>query len=478
MHERTIACPQCGATLAVNEGDTFVICNVCGTRTVLEQAPDEAASFAPTRFVDPQSGICAFTARIPQGWRPQGAIQPNNVMDNWVTVTGSATAGNGLEKILFESMCVYRHIKDDPARRGWDEPMYSAQDLRLFWRYHKADEYADEIAAQLSSRPTLAARTELPGTKGAEWSSEATYRSVWQMEQQSMAQGNAMAGGGMVWDLRGLELTSALSLYRVPSKTGDKALIIATTCKATDVTLQETWGAALRGNMGMGGGFGGFAAPGFGGALGGMFGGAFGGQGVPQGAPAQQGVGLGTTNYIEWRPTYYLMLTEWPVAPGSLDKFAAFVDSLELDPSVQQAVQFYSSQYDAQLAHMMWENNMRWERVSSFARQQSAELDSWRADNWNRMQEHDRQMAEIANMGNTPSSYGGGESINDRIQRLRHEATYGVNTYEREDGTEYEFSTQAERAFECDYDPRIHVGTEGYYDDYVPDGWTEGWRKL
>ena len=93
------------------------------------------------------------------------------------------------------------------------------------------------------------------------------------------------------------------------------------------------------------------------------------------------------------------------------------------------------------------------------------------------MQEHDRQMAQIRDFSSTPSAYGGGETVDERVQRLRHEATYGVNTYEREDGTTYEHSTAAERVFENDLDGNLHVGTEGYYDDYVPDGWTELNRK-
>ena len=72
----------------------------------------------------------------------------------------------------------------------------------------------------------------------------------------------------------------------------------------------------------------------------------------------------------------------------------------------------------------------------------------------------------------------GGESIDDHVQRMRHEATMGVNTFEREDGTTYEFSTQADRVFENDFDPRVHVGTEGSGPDYVPDGWTEGQRRF
>ena len=454
MQVKAITCPQCAASLPVNEGDTFAVCPHCGSRCVIEYERGEQAALMPARFVDPATGCTAFTARVPAGWAVQGAIQPNNVMDNWITVTGAATAGNGYEKLLFETMSTYRMVKDDPQRRGFDEPMYSAQDMRLFWRYHRADEYADEIAAQIAGgTAVLEKRMALPGKKGAEWTSQEVYQRVWQMEQQAAAQFNQAAGGGMVYELRNMELTSALSLYRVPSQAGERAIILATMCKAIDATMTQTWGTAL-----LGGGLGG-------GLLGGLLG------------AAQPGLGMGTENYIEWKPSYSAMLTEWPVAPASLEKFSAFVDSTELDPSVQQIFKQYSDRYDAQLASLVRQNNERWDRVSQFARQQSAELDQWRSDNWSRMREHDRQMAQIRDFSSTPSSFGGGETVDERVQRLRHEATYGVNTYERDDGTTYEHSTAADRVFENDLDSNLHVGTEGYYDDYVPDGWTELNRK-
>ena len=53
----------------------------------------------------------------------------------------------------------------------------------------------------------------------------------------------------------------------------------------------------------------------------------------------------------------------------------------------------------------------------------------------------------------------------------------GVNTYMDSDGREVEFSTQADRVFQNDLDNRERFGTEHYYDNYVPDGWSELFRK-
>ena len=82
----------------------------------------------------------------------------------------------------------------------------------------------------------------------------------------------------------------------------------------------------------------------------------------------------------------------------------------------------------------------------------------------------------LSSMSSSSSSFGssfGGESLDDRIQRQRHEAMMGVNTYEREDGTTYEHTIMDNRVFENNLDSNTHFGTENYYGDYVPDGWTE-----
>ena len=83
-------------------------------------------------------------------------------------------------------------------------------------------------------------------------------------------------------------------------------------------------------------------------------------------------------------------------------------------------------------------------------------------------------------MNSSSGSYGtsyGGESLDDKVQRWRHESMMGVNTYERGDGSTYEHSIQADRVFENNLDSNTHFGTQNYYDDYVPDGWTELNRK-
>ena len=97
----------------------------------------------------------------------------------------------------------------------------------------------------------------------------------------------------------------------------------------------------------------------------------------------------------------------------------------------------------------------------------SRDLDNFHRDLNQRMQDFDSRI--------TASSYG--ESLDDRIQRGRHEAMMGVETYERSDGTTVEFDSRADRVFENNLDSVTHFGTEHYYGDYVPDGWHEMKKK-
>ena len=69
------------------------------------------------------------------------------------------------------------------------------------------------------------------------------------------------------------------------------------------------------------------------------------------------------------------------------------------------------------------------------------------------------------------------ESMDDRIQRWRHESMMGVETYERNDGSAVEYDSRADRVFENNLDQTQHFGTRHYYDDYVPEGWHEIKKK-
>ncbi len=166
-----------------------------------------------------------------------------------------------------------------------------------------------------------------------------------------------------------------------------------------------------------------------------------------------------------------------------LKDFLVFIDTLEATESFKkyckdlrdQVTAFQKQQ--AQMENM--QNQAMW--ANAFAQQQAAwaasdrlrdtlssNLDSWRAGLNQSMAQNDMRF-------NTGSN--GGESSDDYIQRIRHEAIMGVDTYERNDGSTVEYSNYADRVFENNLDSTQHFGTHHYYDDYVPEGWHEMKKK-
>ena len=120
-----------------------------------------------------------------------------------------------------------------------------------------------------------------------------------------------------------------------------------------------------------------------------------------------------------------------------------------------------------QINDMLWQkHNQAWDRAERVSKQLSADMDAF----------HQQQQARLQQSSH-PISSGSGESLDDKIQRQRHEAMMGVNTYVDEDGRETEHTIMNDRVFESNLDQNVHFGTEHYYDDYVPDGWHEIFRK-
>ena len=142
-----------------------------------------------------------------------------------------------------------------------------------------------------------------------------------------------------------------------------------------------------------------------------------------------------------------------------------------------------AQQTQTMMNNLMQQQNAAWDRVQAQGKQLSQDLDAFRAGQAANAAAMDAFHQQMHSMNSAPSSFSGygtsftAESLDDRVQRLRHESMMGVNTYEREDGSTYEHSIQADRVFENNLDQNLHFGTQNYVDDYVPDMWTELSRK-
>ena len=166
-----------------------------------------------------------------------------------------------------------------------------------------------------------------------------------------------------------------------------------------------------------------------------------------------------------------------------LGVFMKYVDSLEESKELISLIEQNRTQvlqYQQQKAQMeSMQNQAMWNTLFAQQQQQFASMD--RITNMihqdldqfhNNLNQQMAQNDMRFNLGQNS-----GETMDDRIQRMRHESIMGVETYERSDGSTVEYSSYADRVFENNLDSTQHFGTHHYYDDYVPEGWHEMKKK-
>ena len=166
-----------------------------------------------------------------------------------------------------------------------------------------------------------------------------------------------------------------------------------------------------------------------------------------------------------------------------LKVFFHFADTLRYAEGFEKQIRSFKeqlNQYQIQKAQSdAMRNQAMWNTAFANQQQQFAsmdrmsemlrnDLDSFRSGLNQQMAQNDLRFE----IGNDPS-----ESLDDRIQRMRHESIMGVETYQRNDGSTVEYSNNADRVFENNLDPLTHFGTSHYYDDFVPEGWHEIKKK-
>lgn len=196
-------------------------------------------------------------------------------------------------------------------------------------------------------------------------------------------------------------------------------------------------------------------------------------------------MGRQVADNISWIiPWYMYMACDLSVREEATSIFRQMAESFEKSPDLRQYDEQIAEQ-DIMISNMAFQQNQQminyamdqqnaaWDAVERQRDMLSRDLDSFRSGLNQSMQQNDTWRSSMGS-----STYGAaGENSDEYIQRLRHESMMGVNTYVNEDGHETEFTTMADRVFESKLDNNVHFGTEHYYDDYVPDGFSEIRRK-
>lgn len=194
---------------------------------------------------------------------------------------------------------------------------------------------------------------------------------------------------------------------------------------------------------------------------------------------------------INWRiPLVIYLYTKAAANDSLLQLYNRFVETLQ---PTQELVSYEAAREQQQLQESLsvarmqaqktqqeinyaWQQHEAgWARVDAMRQSISADLDAFHQGIHQQAREYDAMHEPGGAFYSSGAS--GAESMDDRIQRLRHESMMGVNTYTDADGREVEHSIMHDRVFQNDLDNNIRFGTENYYDDYVPDGWSELFRK-
>ena len=200
---------------------------------------------------------------------------------------------------------------------------------------------------------------------------------------------------------------------------------------------------------------------------------------------------MGQNSNTTWTVPYlFTMTAAGEPNQDDLNIFNEFIKTIDAVPQMKQYLeQTEDSNYNTMLnqAAIMaqqtqsmidqsWaQHEASWARVEAQRQSLSQDLDNFRAGLAANSASMDAFRSSM-HSANQPG-FGSSESLDDKVQRWRHESMMGVNTYEREDGTTYEHTIQDDRVFEHQFDQNRHFGTQNYFGDQIPDNWYEMNRK-
>ena len=201
-------------------------------------------------------------------------------------------------------------------------------------------------------------------------------------------------------------------------------------------------------------------------------------------------MGRQVADNISWLiPWFLYMVCEQNAREEALGIFRQMAESFDKSQELKSYDERLTEQ-DMKIADAVFRQNQQminyamqqqeaaWGAVERQRDMLSRDLDNFRSGLNQSMQQNDAWRQMMSGQNSSSSADGSsGESTDEYIQRLRHESMMGVNTYVNEEGHDTEFTTQADRVFESDLDDLQHFGTELYYDDHVPDGFSELRRK-
>lgn len=483
MQAKIIRCPACGHSLDVDENTRSIRCPACMNTIIIDQdSPKENENYYT--FIDEATGQPVATATIPQGWKKQAEI--NNArqsLNRPLTVYISADSPNGESRLFANSGEAFRHIKVGMMQRhqegGFDERTQTP--MRKFIT---PDIYLNQMAASLLSIPNIQPENGFPLNRNNLKDLNRERENYFQQAKQML---QPISGGGAAPVVTDAYVNGLVCAYPFLHNGQAKILLLGAELRALEIKIQ-TAGSELFSEVGkMFKGQGSPLKDAASGGIKGLFefsmnGGLLGASRRNQqqqtyqqakadnsqaGAPipfGQGSSGLAMADYIDWETNgIYGMIVDAPLTNENHQIFDQFVTSFTINPAIIARSQQLSQQISNQMQAQQQQTFNTWQQ--NHAAQQAA-FDSYNKAWWDRTQSQDASRR---------AAYQSKMASEDRTRQNFSEAIRGVNTYQRPDGSEVEYSVGADRVFMRNGDPQSMRSAK--YGEDVPFGWTELKKK-
>lgn len=444
-----LKCPSCGAPLE-DDGDDSFTCEYCGSTIRVRRRdvdPDGATSICDG------AGQPLLHARIPFGWRVTSAVKECGATGSAYPVSVRAElAGEHGEFIRYRSGEGFSDM--DPVMR-MGNPSGIAVNIRPF---QTPAVYLDSLAmAYCANTPGQLSFVEQRPMPLIEPLNIAEGR----QRMQALAQNeiNMQSTSSMAFNLDDIFFDGCTRVYRVAGNGAALMMALATCVEGFKVTPSV-------GGMGMGGL-----------NLGGLLGGLLGGKGSSRGQTAggqqpfgqRNGYGVGK-QVIEWKSRHLFLLQtpEDVFEQAYLTAFTDFCSTLRVDASVLSEAEARHNddilRAQAATRANIDQQNRAFQSYQQAHAAQVAAFDSYNKAWWDRTNSSDAARR---------SSYQSRLASEDRTREKFSEATRGVNTYSRTDGSEVELSVGSDTAWQSD--GGTVVGGSRGFDPGA--GWTQLQRR-
>ena len=474
-------CPSCNANLKITEDDSFAVCPYCGTRISIERSEPEQNG--PNQmnnqlFVEDGTGTPLLTAITPDGW-VKGAHIDNHFqsLGHPFTVWANAVSPKRDSQLLFNSGEQFHQIKS--GQMEWHQEGVMDQRSRTPMRkFIDPAQYLDQIAPSLTQgQPFQVMQTGRLPRAYLDNIPLAVRNYVNEANQAFLSQST---GDSSVL-IQNAIVDGTIRLYSYNLQGEQRILVLGAEIRALEYSITNASNKALADAVTLL--FDRKKSANNGKSLLNQFldygknGGAYGAaqREIDQSAdiiaspngnlrPFGQGQCAGAlASYIDWEVCgVYAMMVPAPLTKEMGAAYDVFVHSIELDPYVKARMLNKTTEIGNQMKAQVQQDFTNWQRTHAA---QTAAFDQY--------QQAYRTRSSVSD--SIRSSYQNRSDAQDRARQKFSEATRGVNSYVRPDGSTTEFSSSADRVFMKNSDPST-MRSAGWSDD-VPYGWSELKKK-